>query len=382
MKKFLAITLLILLAGCTSANIFKELGDNIAGPNGMVIDEANNRLYLINSNSNVLYNWLDGSVQIYDITDPLAPVLLKTIPTDSYSGEAFLDATRKLLYTTNRFSEENNITEDHLLAINIDEASADYGVVSSSLTGANPYGLYCCYPADRMWISTGNNDLEYVDLSNLNSLGSISLNVTLSNGSTITQSETAFIAVKNNQAFVPRSRGGLYIINLDEVGVADKYPVDYFIDNFTAPWAVATDGTYVYLVDEEQEDDYEPLLFVIDPATLVPLTDNTMTEYLNRDDTSVVIAQITVAKQPKVVFLTSQYAFVTCGNEDDPGYVSVVDLASRTLITNITVGQEPFEMALYETGGVEKYLYVGDVQDNTITIIDIATLTVVAVYPQ
>jgi len=372
---------LIVVAGCATSTIFQSLGDNISSPNGMVIDVATNRLYLVNSNSNVLYDWAQGSMQIYDITDPLNLELLYTIPTDSFGGEAVLDGVRKLLYVSDRFSQQANITEDHLLLINIDEGSPDFENVGSAIVGKDPYGLYCCYPADRMWISTGNDDLEYIDLAT-QTVGSLSLLTSnLSNGGSITQAATSYIAVNGNQAFLPRNNGGLFVINLDDAGDPTKNAIDYFIEDLTLPGGVATDGTYLYVVDQEQEDDYEPLLLVFNLSALPPISDNTTTQVLDKDNAGLMAAQIIVEDQPATVFLTSQYAFVTCGNYDDPGFVSVIDLATLTLSTNIAMGQEPFGMALYAPGGVEKYLYVGDVIDNTLTMIDIPSLTIAGVYP-
>jgi len=369
------------LAGCATSSIFQPLGDNISSPNGIVVDAATNRLYLVNSNSNVLYDWHQGSIQIYDISDPLHPQLMNTVPTDSFSGEAVLDSARKLLYVTNRFSEQKTVTEDHLLALNIDEGSSDFLALNSIIVDKDPYGLACCYTADRMWIATGGNALDYRDLGTSTG-GSTSLLRSISNGGTFTDSETSFITLKGNQAFLQRIRGGVLVMNLDEVDDATKNPVDYWIEDFNNPQDVANDGTYLYVVDEEIIDnEWSPLLFVIDPSSLVPLTDNETTQAKDKETDNLVVAQIQVAKQPQRVFLTSKYAFVTCNNEDNDGIVSVIDLTARAKIADITVGREPFGMALYAPGGVEKYLYVGNVESNTLSIIDIESLTVVGTYP-
>lgn len=383
MRKFLVFSLflIVLTAGCAGSSIFQELGDNIAAPNGLVIDTTTNRFYVINANTNVLYNWLEGSVQIYDITDPLGLSLLNTLPTESFSGEAFLDTTRKLLYTTNRFSEENNITEDHLFIINVDEASADFLSLQSIIVGANPYGLYCCYPPDRMWIATEANDIEYMNLAD-NTVGGASLLTDLSEGGSFTASETTYIAVLGNQAFLNRIRAGMIVVNLDEVDDTSKNPVDYWVEDIMVPGDVKTDGTYVYMTDEENIDgDLTPLLLVMDPSKMPPLTDNATTIVLDKEDDGILVAQITVCDQPQRIHLTTAYAFVTCKNGDDEGQVAVVDLATRTVVTTLTVGDQPFNMVLYAPGGVEKYLYVGNIESNDFSIIDIATLTVIGVYP-
>ncbi len=365
---------------CTTTGVFQELGDNISSPNGIAIDAAANRLYLVNSNSNVLYNWEEGSLQVYDITNPLAPVLIDTLQTESFSGEAYQDVARKLLYVSNRFSLQSTVTEDQMFVINIDETSPDFLNLTEVTVGANPYGLYCCYPADRMWISENSNSFQYLDLATL-TVGGTSLQKPLSSGGTISNAYTSFVTVMGNQAFLPVLSGGLLVINLDEVDDTTKNPVDYWVQDFWAPADISNDGTYLYLGDQEQDEDAQWLLFVLDPTKVPPLTDNTDVQVVDKEDIGFVVAQIEVSQQPQRVFITSQYAFVTCKNGDDNGLLSVVSLASRSVVTTLTLQQEPFGMALYAPGGVEQYLYIGNVESNTLSIVDIPTLTVVATYP-
>jgi YVTN family beta-propeller protein len=370
------------ITGCSTSTIFQPLGSNISSPNGIAIDATANRLYLVNSNSNVLYDWTQGSVQILDLTDPLHPKLMNTIATQSFSGEDVIDSNgRKLLYTTNRYSEQTTVTQDHLLIMNIDESSADFTTVSSVLTAKDPYGLFCCYPADRMWIATEGNELDFIDLAT-QTVGSVNLLQPISNGGTFSQSQTSFIAIKGNQAFLQRFNGGILILNLDTAADPTKNPIDYWIEDINNPTGVATDSTYLYVADQETIDgNWTPLLLVVDLSKLPPLTDNALTQVKQRDVDGLVVNQIQVARNPQRVFLTSQYAFVTCNDSDDQGFVSVIDLATKTRVTDIQVGKQPFGMALYAPGGVEKYLYVGNVESNTLSIIDIASLTVVGTYP-
>jgi YVTN family beta-propeller protein len=112
-----------------------------------------------------------------------------------------------------------------------------------------------------------------------------------------------------------------------------------------------------------------------------PLIDNTTTLVLDKEDDGILVAQIEVCDQPQRVYLTTAYAFVTCKNGDDEGQVAVVDLATRTVVTTLTVGSQPFNMVLYAPGGVEKYIYVGNIESNNFSIIDIASLTVIGLYP-
>ncbi len=388
MRRFL-ITLTIMmavsLAGCAQqGSIFSEPGDNIATPSAMAVDVNTNRLYLVNSNAKVLYDWTKGSFQVLDITNPLAPTLIKSVETPSFSGQIYLNVGQNTAYVPNRFSANDNATNDALFVFNVDELSTNFLSYNSLQLGENPYAISCCYPAARVWITTSSGELQYVDTNNASpTAGSIMITTTLANGGELSNVEVNHIALLNNQAFLSREFGGIMVVNLDDAGVTGAVPVDYFISDVQNPRGIATDGKYIYVVGEGDEDgDYRRTLTVLDPSTLTPLYDNTTTWQLDKNDNNLLVSMIDVGQNPQEVLLTSQYAFVT--NQDDDT-VSVINLANVTTATaadaTISVGLQPFSLALYRTNdGVDKYVYVGNVESNTISIIDIPSLSVVATY--
>ncbi|MFH1875051.1 MAG: hypothetical protein ABH859_07730 [Pseudomonadota bacterium] len=380
---FLIALIALTINSCATSNIFAPIGTNIAAPNGIVIDSANNKLYLINSNSTVLYRWEEGSIQILDITNPLSPVLENTVQTVSFSGQAILDQTRNLLYTSNRYSENSATMDDQLLVMNTDANSADFLTVTDSATSKDPYGLACCYPADRMWIANEDNVLEYKDLGPLTS-GTIDLLQPLSNGSSLASAEASFIALNGSQAYLPRIRDGLMVVNLDEAGDTTKNALDYLITDINDPQGIVVvqtpNGTRVGVVSEDNIDgNWTPIFYVLDLTSLTPLTDNTETTVLDKDEDALLVATIVVGKQPETAFATTNYVFVSSKEED---LITVLDINNDfAKIKDIAVGEEPFGMALYAPGGNEQYVYVGNVISNTLSIIDLNTLEVVATYP-
>jgi YVTN family beta-propeller protein len=184
-------------------------------------------------------------------------------------------------------------------------------------------------------------------------------------------------------AFFSRTNGGIVVVNMDEAGVAGAQPVDYFIADIRTPRGITTDGTYIYIVTEEDESgEWVPWVFVLDPTTLVPLTDNTTAEVLDKNDDGLLVSSINLngRRDPQEVLVTTDYVFVTAGWNDD-NFVEVANRADFSWVTEIATGEEPFAMALYQIGGVDTYVYVGNQIDNTIQVIDIATLSIVATYP-
>lgn len=375
-----------MLVGCAGSTIFPTLTTQIAGITSLAVDVDAGRLYVANANEKVLYEWQEGSFQVYDITDPLAPVLIDTRDTVSFSGKISLDTVRKLAYVTNRYSDSDDVTDDRMFVFNVDESSADFLNYTEVTLGPNPFGVVCCYPADRLWVAEGGKDdsynSQYIDKDAL-SVGNVNMLVQLDNGGEFAQNETSDLTIINNQAFFSRARGGIVVVNMDEAGVDGKEPVDYWIDDIYSPRGIATDGTYIYVATEENEGDgWRGYLIVLDPSSLVPLTDNTEATIVDKEDDNLLVAMIELneRRDPQEVLVTTDYVFVTASWNDD-NYVHVINRADNTWNREIATGEDPFAMALYAPGGVETYVYVANQTSNTIQVIDIAALEIVATYP-
>lgn len=387
-KMFAAIVVFAFVSSAcaTSSDIFGDVGTNIASPSAMSIDVANNRLYLVNSNSEVLYDPTQGSFQVYDITNPLAPTLIDTAKTLSFSGQTYLNAATKSVFTPNRYTANSSVTEGVLYNINIDETSSDFLTFTESSIAQDAFAIECCYPDNRAWITTGSTEIQYVDFGGSLAPGSISLATTLDNDGEITQASVDAIAIIGNQAFLSNVDGGIMVVNLDEAGVAGAVPVDYFIYDIEQPNGLAAAGNLLYVAGQGYDgDSWVQYLLIIDTSSLTPLTDNTNTVTVDKNDSGILVSLIQVGNNPQTVLLTSSYAFIT--NQDDDT-VSVVDISStdsptyRTVVKTIAVDDQPFAMAPYTTlAGEEKYVYVGNLTSNTLSIIDIPSLSVVAAYP-
>jgi YVTN family beta-propeller protein len=377
----LSTILVLLFAGCAqSGDIFPDPGQNIATPNAMAVEVAANRLYLVNSNAEVLYDWHYGSFQVLDITDPLAPTLLKSTETPSFSGQVYVDPGMGKAFVPNRFSESADEDQDSLFVFNVDETSPTFMTYQSDPVGRDAYAIACCYPANRAFITTSLGELQYVDLTNVGAPGVITLTTDLDTGGNLSHAEVNHIALKGTQAFLSREYGGVLVVNLDDAGIAGANAVDYYISDIPNPRGIAWDGTYIYVVAEGNEgDDWRKFVAVLDPSTLVPIPDNTTTRQIDKDDAGILVAIIDVGDYPQEIQISSAYAFVT---NQDGDTVSVIDRATLTKIADIAVGDEPFSLALYTTAADgDRYLYIGNVESNTISIIDIPSLTVVATYP-
>lgn len=376
MKKILLFILLALLSSCAGDEIFKDIGNNIASPLNLNIDSATKRLYLVNSNNTVLYN--NGSLQVYDLTDPLIPALVGTATTDSFSGHSYYDSTTNLIYLTNRYSSNNSDLVDNIIRINVDEASADFLKTEYFADGSNPFGIARDTSNTNVYVAAYNSTIDYFPVADPASMTAISVaDLALSDGTTLGGADMRDLTIIGRQAFITIPTGGIFVLDLDENNI------DYFVSDFLSPRAVTNNGTFVYMTDVEYlNDQYTPLLYVLDPAAFPALTGNTTATVMSKDYVGVVVTSVGVGADsnadPQEMVIATNYIFVT-----NPGNnsVSVIGIPGYVRGTDITVGSQPFGMGLYSPAGVDSYLYVGNIDDNTVSVIDMATLTVVATLP-
>ncbi|PIR21500.1 MAG: hypothetical protein COV45_01765 [Deltaproteobacteria bacterium CG11_big_fil_rev_8_21_14_0_20_47_16] len=384
MKRFaLMACVVVAVTSCASqADVFGPIGSNLGSPLTLLVNSATGRLYVNNSNNLVAYN--GGSLQVYSIATPAAPDLVATASTYSFSSQMYLDATNKFLYTPNRYNVTGIATNNQLLQINIDEASASFLGVTSINSDLNPFGIACCDPSSRMLAPTLSGTLDaYTTVSSgTPTLTSYNLSFTDSNGIVYTNPPVNQLTIIGSQAFVTVPSGGILVVNLDKLGSGANI-VDYIITGVNAPRGIATDGTYLYVADVETISDATvPLLVILDPSTLTALSGNTAATSVSGATTPVFVAQLTMGNgvsttDPEEVTVGTDYVFVTNSGEDS---VTIVNRVAQTVNTTVSVGDQPFGMAIYSPGGTDSTLYVANIRANTISILDIPTLAVTATF--
>ncbi len=389
MKKILPLLSLLLslpLLGtqCDNGVLFKEIAsNNLAAPIAVAVDTAKRRAYVVNSNNN--FEFTTTLFSILDLADPANPVLLDNpenpIPFPNFSGQIYLDAAAGLAYTPNRESDNADDVTDVLLAITIDESSGDFGRVDEFTAGENPFGLACCDALGRIYVvnsgGDGDGTLDVYDPADLSTFTRISLAV-ISNGfGTFNGEASTEVVLLGDRAFVSSRFGNIYVINTNEVGDTSKNPIDavVFNDKDGDYRGIATDGTLLYVVDaDENKDDGLPAVRVIDPS-LIPAVDPDVPTISELDIGDVQTALISLPENglPNEIAIFGGTAYVS--NQDDDT-VSVIDLSTNTLSTNIPVGEEPFGITPFTIEGTG-FIYVTNLRSNSISVIDPATNTVI-----
>lgn len=365
---------------CDSGVLFKEIAStDLSDPIAIAVDTANLRAYVVNSNNS--FEFTTTQLSILDLTNPGAPVLLNNasapIPMPNFSGQAYLDAASGLLYTPNRQSDDTTDAVDSLLRMNVNEASSAFGTVDTFTDGDNPFGITCCDAQGRIYVvnsgsKNGGGTLDVYNPADLSTFIQISLSLTLSSGENFQGKNSTEAVLVGNQLFVTNRQGRLTVINADEVGDTSKNPIDYIIltDNKDRDLrGIATDGVTLFVVDGKKD---ETLLRILDPSSIPPISPDA-SQTAEVDLASLETAEVSLGKDPNEVVVYKGKAYVT-NREDDT--VSVVDIASATADTTVSVGDQPYGMAAFTIGATD-YLYVANLGDDSLSIIDPATNTVI-----
>jgi len=371
-RLFFAFVVIVLLAGCAGADIFPAIGSKMSNPITVAVDSATARLYVVNSDYKVSYS--GGSVHVVDISDHASPKMVDYAEIPAFSGQVYVNVSERLLYMPNR---AGGGAVSNLFRFNVDEESDAFLQRTTFTTGSSPYGIACCDASNRMFVVSQGGTIDYYLIDEDMGHRSLSLTTRLSTGVTISGSGALRAAIHGTQLIVTRASEGIWIIALDKLGAAGEQPIDYFIYDISSPRGVVSDGTYVYVSAVENN---KPVLYVLDISSLAPRIGNSDTELVSREDDNILVASIELAtgSNPQGVVVGDGAVYIS---DFDNGRVFVVDLATYAVSTNIQVGVEPYEMAIYRPAGVATHLAVANSGSNNISIIDLGTNKVIATYP-
>lgn len=358
----------------------------LANPISMVASNSAKRLYVANSNNEVL--WFDSSFYVLDISNPVAPTAVAVISIPNFSGNMLLDEARGYIYLPNRQSANEADTVDQVVRININEASPGFLNVELFQSGQDPFGGYFD-GVDSLYVCADSEALRY-NVDNMANYTSVNLAVTTASGRLIEAEDTRELSLSpsGNNLFVTNRTDSMLILNVNQF-TAPTAPgrtdlgteaIDYIVDGTISTRGAARDSRFIYVVDG-----VPPLLRVMTDAGLAPV--NGPPQEITTG--SLQVASIPVGSDAGEVVVDEANGRAYVSNTDDDT-VSVIDTNLFVEITRVAVdanlpanfdpGDGPFPLALANVDG-KNYLYVGNFFSNNITVVDADALTVLSSFP-
>jgi len=392
-KKFgiLAMTLFGFASCGEDTSIFKNIPLTLdpillANPIAMVGSSGSKRLYVANSNNEVL--WFDSSFYILDITNPVAPTAIAVISIPNFSGNLLLDEVNGFAYLPNRQSSSEADSVDQVVRININEASPGFLSVELFESGEDPFGGFFD-GINSLYVCVDSEVLRY-NVNDLSGFSAVDLAVTTSSGRLIEAQDTRELSLSpsGNNLFVTNRTDSMLILNVNQFpppgapGRTDlgTEPVDYIVNGTISTRGATRDSQFLYIVDG-----VPPELRVMTDAGLAPV-DGPAQEITTG---SLQVASIPVGSDPGEVIVDEANSRAYVANTDDDT-VSVIDTKLFTEIGRVAVdanlpanfdpGDGPFPLALANIDG-KNYLYVGNFFSNNITVVDADALTVLSSFP-
>ncbi|MCE9624824.1 MAG: hypothetical protein K8R69_05135, partial [Deltaproteobacteria bacterium] len=259
-KIFLLSASLIFLGACAEGSIFQPIPLTLnpvllANPIALVASNTAQRLYVVNSNNQVL--WLDASFIIMDISNPTNPTAIAAISIPNFSGNILLDEARGFVYLPNRQSDSSADLVDQVVRININEASPTFLEVQQFDSGADPFGGFFD-GVDSLYVAADSEALRY-NVNNMLGFSKVDLKVKTAQGREITADDTRELSLSpsGDTLFVTNRTDSMLILNVNEMtaptlaGELDlgTEPVDYIVDGTNSTRGATRDSQYVYVVD-------------------------------------------------------------------------------------------------------------------------------------
>ncbi len=393
LKKCVLVVLLLWFSssGCAGDSIFQPISLStttpvLSQPIFMAVDEARARGYLINSDNYVRYS--DASLLVLDLTDPLVPTVVAATSLKHFSGQAYLDTTTQILYIANRLSSDKVDENDQILRVNVDEASAGFLTIDEFGAGNDPFGV--ASDGTNLFV-VNEKSLDSYLLSDLDHRTQVDFSTLTAVGDPLTVDHTREVALSpSGQYLFATNRGErLQVINVSEIAspdtslsvtLAGSEPVDYVLNNTDSTRGIASDSSYLYVVEGNP-----PALKVLSENNLPQVSGNPQEILIS----SLAVAEIPLGEDPNEIAIdeTNHRAYVALTQESE---ISVIDTQLLVEVARVSVkdsltaglssGETPFGVSVVHSGA-NTYVYVLNHETDNISILDAATLSIVATFP-
>lgn len=379
MKLIFKILLLVALIpsaiNCASSNdIFPSVPTStstsdvqLPNPIAIVVDTVNGQLILVNSNVDFFFDEGSLATLSVDASNTNAVVLAATsiIATPNFGGNIVFDGTSA--YVPFRESPDDT-TSDQVKKYTI--GSGSITEILTGRTGANPFGS-ALFGTTVLVVSEGQLDLFNSSLTSTATVSFADADNPDDSTISIDQVENVIVDATSSRAFITNRLGKILVVDLT---------TNTLTHQISAPLntrGIATDGTYIYVVDGNP-----PALWIFDPAKM-PAASSSLVDV---DDSTIVVDVIDVGTDPNGIAIDTANSRVYVANSFDES-ISVIDTVLFEEIDRISLGDpndkddiDPFGLAVGTFNSVS-FLFVTNISSNTISVINTATLKVVSTFP-
>lgn len=374
---------LFFLSACASqTDIFPAVvtsaGETLAefpNPISIAVDQTNSQIVVSNSNVDFFFEQGSLAVLAVDATNTTAPNLTasQVISAPNFSGELYLDATTNNLYVPFREASSGDASVDQISQYALTPGSL--ALTTNTTVSANPFGI----TGNASQIFVVSDDVLTTFNTSLGSPTTIDLTTAETAGILDTDSasvEYAAYDATGNRLFVSNPVGRMFVLDLNT--------------NTLSQAINGPDSTRNLLISND-------LLYALDAVTKsVWIFDTTQLAVASStpssvDDSTFLIATVSVGTNPNGMAIDSTNNRLYVGNTDDDT-ISVIDTLTFEEVARVSVhqddisssflrdGEEPFALAIGTFNGVP-YVFVAGFVGNSVVMIHGQTLQVVEVFP-
>jgi hypothetical protein len=270
-----------MLGGFTSDNAHMALIGSVPTNPASSIVVAGNYAYVLGYS-------LNNTLNIYDVSNPTSPTLVKSVAT--YPGPRALAVSGNYAYVTSAASRMLEVFDvsNPTNPIVTNRISTGYEPVSIAVSGNRAYV-----------VNQTDNTLYIYDVSSpqngLTRLGSIA-----------THSGPSSVAVSGNHAFVVNRGGGVYFLQSFDVSNPAAPIARRYVETGFDPISVTVSGNYAYVTHHEDHG----------PLQIFNISNPAAPTYVN--------ANIPTGSLPFSTAISGPYAFVACST----GYLQLLDIGN------------------------------------------------------
>lgn len=344
-------------------------------PISIAVDQVNSQIVVSNSNVDFFSDGGSLAVLTVDATNTTAPSLTanQVINTPNFSGELYLDAATNNLYVPFRETSPSDTSVDQIQQYVLSAGSVS--LTTTTTVSANPFGI----TGNASQVFVVSDDVLTIFNTSLGSPTTIDLTAAETAGISDTDStavEYAAYDATGNRLFVSNPLGKMFVIDLNTNVLSQA------IDGPESTRNLLINNDILYALDAVTKS-----IWIFDTTQLAVASATPA----SADDSTFLITTVSVGNNPNGMALDPTNNRLYVGNTNDDT-ISVIDTLTFEEVARVSVhqddisssflrdGEEPFALAVGTFNSVP-YVFVAGFVGNAVVMIHGQTLQIAEVFP-